>query len=255
MKCPKTTCRENERLCVNTPAAPAPPVCPPPGYVAPTPGCAEETCIPRTIKNAMNTHDCTNHCPKMCGPNEVACTNEKAGFDQFGCPNPPSCLPIPVCGPHPECPRSEYNGSGCPVDPLCTSSQTLCPGPPSTSTAVQACPPKGQCMDNLSSMHKDKYGNACNAHCPVYCTTEQKQCPGQFDSDACLGAPTCVAVTAECPAAMYNSRGCLIHMPPTEVPEGQKVCASGADEMGCHLGFFLNPATDPCPEPKLPSSV
>lgn len=214
-----------------------------------------ESCVPKVTKNMKGDIDCSTLCPTMCPPNHQSCPG---GHEPItGCPKPPTCLPIPPCGPHPECPRSEFDEFGCPTQPICSTEQQLCPGPPSTmppNPMAHFCKPKGTCMDNLSFMHKDKDGNACNEHCPVHCTENQKLCPATPGSDGCLGKQTCVPMTAQCPKAMYTFKGCLVHMPPAEVPPGQKVCASGTDEFGCHLGFFLNPATECCPEPRLPPS-
>jgi len=256
MKCPKATCDpDKEKICSHTPPAPMPPKCPPKGWTPPGPGCPMENCVPKTTKNMKGDMDCSTICPTVCPPNHQQCAG---GHEpNTGCPKPATCLAMPQCGPHPECPRPEFDNYGCAVQPKCSTEQTLCPGPVSMPTpdSTHHCMAKGSCLDTLSSMHKDKNGNACHQHCPVFCDENQKLCPGTFDSDGCIGTDSCVPMTGTCPAAMYTSRGCLVHMPPTVVPPGQKVCASGVDDFGCHLGFFLNPAEACCPDPKLPPSA
>ena len=138
-------------------------------------GCKEQAgCVECTLDIFDECCPQASDCPALCQPHEEEC--EAAGWDDNGCPIPPTCVVV----------ERDFYGLPCPVycPGECNDGQIECPG----GRDENGCEKPPHCVPLSKKLWGDDAGAWCAGFCPPHCKDWEIHCTSV--EDPCDGCPT-----------------------------------------------------------------
>ena len=206
--------------------------CPDDSHLCPTrlnpDGCKEQaTCTPCTYDIFDDCCPQASDCPALCQPHEEEC--EESGWDDNGCPIPPTCVVV----------ERDYYGFPCPVHcpGECNSGQIECPG----GRDEDGCIKPSFCVPLAKKLWGDDAGAWCPGFCPPDCKDWENHCSSV--QDPCDGCPT----EPVCKPKAKDSNG--IYCPSQSASHGCSISCKTLDGMETICASYEDPANPGCLEP------